>query len=266
MGQRRLNDHGRLRNDELRPEDPDGASRPRHPPADPAQRHHGAPGPYRLLRCSPDAAGAHGALATIQGRRRRPPRRSCRAGRGSTRTDAYKAAEVLFTGVSAGRHGDPLEAACPGNVAAGRHPAATLAYAALRAAAARRRQAEPALRGDDGGLARVRRTGHPARRGRSLGAPTSTSRCGTSLSFGSDFLDAGNYYDPAPDIGVGRRGARGDPRAHDRLDPRTRTRPGGVGIGNGFANQRPWDVGRHQPAGLDRDRQASLPGPAALPG
>jgi hypothetical protein len=69
------------------------------------------------------------------------------------------------------------------------------------------------------------------------------------LSFGSDFLDASTYYDPPV--------VTSDPRGTERAilertiayirDPSHRLR--GVGIGDGFANERPWEAGSNVPPG-----------------
>ena len=70
------------------------------------------------------------------------------------------------------------------------------------------------------------------------------------LAFGSDFLDAGTYYDPEP--------VPADPDATERaLLERTLAYirdPGhglpDVDVGDGFSNQRPWESGSNVPAGL----------------
>jgi hypothetical protein len=70
------------------------------------------------------------------------------------------------------------------------------------------------------------------------------------LSFGSDFLDAGTYYNPEP--------VPATPGAtEDALLERTLTyvrNPANglqdVGVGDGFSNLRPWDSGANVPAGL----------------
>jgi hypothetical protein len=70
------------------------------------------------------------------------------------------------------------------------------------------------------------------------------------LAFGSDFLDAGTYYDPEPVAAA--------PKAtEDALLQRTlafiRNPANGlrdVGVGDGFSNLRPWESGSNVPAGL----------------
>ena len=73
------------------------------------------------------------------------------------------------------------------------------------------------------------------------------------LSFGSEFLDINTYYDPIVDEGPGDalevttdailRGTIAAVR-----DPARDL--GAVGVGNGFASQRPWDAGSTSPVGL----------------
>ena len=70
------------------------------------------------------------------------------------------------------------------------------------------------------------------------------------LSFGSDFLDAGTYYNPPA--------VQTDPDATERAmlertltyvrDPSHGLQD--VDVGDGFSNQRPWDAGSNVPAGL----------------
>ena len=85
------------------------------------------------------------------------------------------------------------------------------------------------------------------------------------LGFGSDFLDADSYYSPAVELGVGDT----DQEILERTIAFIRNPARGlqgVGIGNGFSNQRPWEAGSTEPRGLDGDRQAPLPGMLRMPG
>lgn len=71
------------------------------------------------------------------------------------------------------------------------------------------------------------------------------------LSFGSNFLDAGNYYDPLPPELAGEGDAKEAILAETvryLRDPAHGVP--GVGIGDGFANQTPFPSGATSPAGL----------------
>jgi hypothetical protein len=69
------------------------------------------------------------------------------------------------------------------------------------------------------------------------------------LSFGSDGLDIDNYYDPPIDNGQGEVTSEVLKRTVAWIrDPANGV--SGVGIGNGFANLRPWDAGSTSPPGL----------------
>jgi hypothetical protein len=69
------------------------------------------------------------------------------------------------------------------------------------------------------------------------------------LSFGSDFLEINRYYSPAVEWRDRGPTAAILKRTVEYLrDPANGV--AGVGIGNGFANQRPWDNGTQSPVGL----------------
>src|SRR2546423_4241496 len=88
---------------------------------------------------------------------------------------------------------------------------------------------------------------HEARR--VLGSDAFDVEIWNEFSFGSDFLDASTYYDPPPVNGQGD--------VADAILRRTVTwlrdsshGVSGIGIGDGFSNQRPWDAGSTSPVGL----------------
>lgn len=69
------------------------------------------------------------------------------------------------------------------------------------------------------------------------------------LSFGSAFLNINNYYQPDLETGLKTVQTRLLDRTIDYLrDPTNGVSQ--IGIGNGFANQRPWDNGTESPLGL----------------
>ena len=158
-----------------------------------------------------------------------------------------KAAGILFVSVAAdGRAA--LSKPLPTDLAAGPHPAATLAYAPFQ---------RPTLSGGGpnprfaetlaGWLAYTEAVTRFTRR--ILGSTEFDVEVWNELTFGSSFLDSDTYYDPAVDT------ASGD--TPDVILRRTvaflREPARGLrqmGIGNGFANQRPWDAGSTSPPGL----------------
>ncbi len=139
----------------------------------------------------------------------------------------------------------------PEPLAAGNHPAATLAYRPFE----RPRLADGSPNPDfeetmAGWLDYVDVVTREARE--VLGGTEFDVEIWNELSFGSDFLDAANYYAPASEIGVGET-----EETEREILARTIAfirEPGRgleeVGIGDGFANQRPWEAGGTSPPGL----------------
>ena len=157
-----------------------------------------------------------------------------------------KAAGILFTSVKDGIA--TLSKPLPERLAAGSHAAVTLLYEPF---------ARPRL-ADGGRNPRFERTlagwlryvQSVARFARAtLGSTRFDLEIWNELSFGSDFLDIDSYYSHPVDEGAG-----------DTTDAILRStvawlrRPGSgfasVGIGDGFASQRPWDSGTDSPVGL----------------
>ena len=159
---------------------------------------------------------------------------------------SYKAADVLFTSVHPDGTVD-LSKPIDRDLAAGPHRAATLRYAPFQppslASGAPNPRFEETLAG---WLSYVDTVTRAARE--TLGSDDFDVEVWNELSFGSDFLRAWTYYDPAP-AGVGDVAATILARTVAWLrDPAHGV--SGVGIGNGFANQRPWDAGSTSPPGL----------------
>jgi hypothetical protein len=165
---------------------------------------------------------------------------------GLNRTDDGKAADVLFTSVN-GDGVASLSKPLPHNLSAGEHPAATLRYApfeAPRTADGRRNQAfEATLEGwlsyVEAATAKVRAY---------LRSTDFDVEIWNELSFGSEFLDARTYYQPA------EQGRGNVPEAVLDTTVAFLREPerglSGVGIVNGFASERPWDSGATSPPGL----------------
>ncbi len=207
--------------------------------------HHGAPCPYRffdvrLVQDAPQGARTirvdSATAAAIE------PGRT-----GLNASDDYKAAAILFTGVQPDGTVS-LSKPLPRALKAGAHPAATLAYRPFE----RPRLADGSPNPDfeetlAGWLAYVDVVTRRARE--ILGSTEFDVEVWNELSFGSDFLDASRYYDPAPDVGVGDTDREILERTVALIRDPARGMQG-VGIGNGFANQRPWEAGGTSPPGL----------------
>lgn len=201
--------------------------------------HHGCPGPLRQLEVrvtAPARAGdrvlelAPASVAQVV------PGRT-----GLDSTSTYKAAAFLFKAVS----GTTVTLAKPidRDLSPGLYAASTLRF-------------EPFRRPGEPGFERTMRSwldyaGAVTREVRIvLGSQAFDVEVWNELTFGSDFLDINRYYSP--------KVASGDQRVtEDAILRRTIAllrEPGSgvskVGIGNGFASQRPWDSGVTSPAGL----------------
>jgi len=205
---------------------------------------HGAPGPSRRFDARIVRAASRG------NRRLRLDRTTARAvvpGRSGLDATDGKAADVLFTAVR--RDGlATLSKPLPRGLRAGPHRATTLRYAPFGPPTLPNGRPNPAFeRTLRGWLSYVGAVTREARR--VLKNDEFDVEVWNELSFGSDFLDADEYYDP--------RRARGTGDAERTILSRTvawlRDRShgvAGVGIGNGFASQRPWDSGDTSPPGL----------------
>ena len=175
-------------------------------------------------------------------------------------TDDYKSAAILFTGVLPDGT-VTLSRPLPGSLAAGAHPASILAYRPFERPRLADGSPNPAFEETMAGWLEYVEV--VTRRTREiLGSTEFDVEVWNELGFGSDFLDANSYYSPAPNLGVGDTEQEILERTIAFIrDPARGLQ--GVGIGNGFSNQRPWEAGSTSPVGLDGDRQASLPGHAA---
>jgi hypothetical protein len=176
--------------------------------------------------------------------------------------DEYKAADILFTAV-AGDGWVTLSKPLPRDVEAGRLAAATLLYAPFGSPRLADGTPNPAFESALTGwllyVGATIDTVHDI-----LGSYDFDVEIWNELTFGSDFLDRDTYYDPAVDEGTGD--------VTDELLRRTvawiRSPARGlqsVGIGNGFASQRPWDAGSTSPPGLTAIDKHPYQGPRAFP-
>jgi len=160
---------------------------------------------------------------------------------------AYKAADILFTQVAA-EGTATLSKPLPEPLGAGSYPATTLAYQPFERPLLRDGSPNPAFEATMvGWLSYVDLV---TREGRNtLGSTNFDVEVWNELSFGSGFLDANTYYDPDLDIGTGdtKRAILERTIAWIR-DPAHGL--SGVGIGNGFANQTPFEAGSSSPLGL----------------
>jgi hypothetical protein len=215
----------------------------------------GCPGPLQQLQVRVTAAAHRGARQLTL-----DPASIARVVPGHTGLDSttgYKAAAVLFTSV----HGDTVTLSKPldADLAAGSYAASTLKY-------------EPFTRpGDDdfertmtGWLRYVGLATHEAKS--ILGSQRFDVEVWNELSFGSDFLDADTYYDPAPApdaVGKTEQQLLARTVAYIR-DPAHGVSH--VGIGDGFANERPWDSGATVPRGLTAIDKHPYPPRRTFPG
>ena len=210
---------------------------------------HGEPVPVRRLGLVTTAAAPAGARSVVL-----TPASAASVVPGRTgldATDRFKAAATIITAVGAGGAATlsrPLQAALP----AGPHPGTTLRFEPFARPTLAGGAPNPAFeRALDGWLDYATAIATEARD--VLGPGNFDLEVWNELSFGSDFLDIDTYYDPAIDSGPG------DPFTvtTDALLRRTVAalrEPGlalgPVGIGSGFASQRPWDAGSTSPPGL----------------
>jgi hypothetical protein len=205
---------------------------------------HVLPCPTRVFKVRVVAAARRG------DRRIRIDRATMRAvvpGRSGLNAPDGKAADVLFKDVKPDGTAT-LSKPLPRDLAPGSHPGATLRYAPFgppqRSDGSSNPVFERTLRG---WLSYIGAVTHEARK--VLGSDDFDVEIWNELGFGSDFLYADRYYDPPAQQG------KGDvTRAVlDRTVAWLRDRAHGVsrvGIGNGFASQRPWDAGSTSPRGL----------------
>jgi len=201
--------------------------------------HHGYPGPLRRSRIQVTQPAPAGALKLVLDQRSAAKVTPGRTGLDSS--SDYKAADILLTSVDGTTV--VLSKPLPRDMAPGSYSVSTLRY-------------EPFRRPDDPLFERTMRgwldyVGLVTRQVKAnLGNERFDVEIWNELSFGSDFLDLNRYYDPEV-LG-------GDPAATQDVilrrtlaflrDPANGV--SGVGIGNGFANERPWEAGSTSPNGL----------------
>jgi hypothetical protein len=173
--------------------------------------------------------------------------RTVAPGRTGLNTPEGKAADILFTATKPdGRV--TLSKPLPRDLAAGSYPAATLRYAPFGPPQRSNGSPNPAFeRTLRGWLRYVGVVTSEARK--VLGSDAFDVEIWNELTFGSDFLSAGTYYDPPGQLGKGDVTHVIPARTVAWLrDPAHGV--SGVGIGNGFENQRPWASGATSPPGL----------------
>jgi hypothetical protein len=214
----------------------------------------GCPGPLRKQRIRLTAAARAGdrQIAVDQS-----SARAIVAGHTGLDAPGGKAAAYLFTDVSGTRV--TLSRPLAQSLSAGSHLASTLRY-------------EPFTRPGDPTFEQTMRgwlqyaalaTSYVKE---TLGNDDFDVEVWNELAFGSDFLDAGTYYNPEP--------VPADPDATEQaLLERTLAYirdPGhglaDVNVGDGFSNQRPWDSGSNVPAGLDAIDKHPYPPRRVFPG
>jgi hypothetical protein len=199
----------------------------------------GCPGPLQTFRIKVTASAPAGARQlTID------PGSASRVFPGRTGLDStttYKAAAYLFTRVdgSTVTLSRPLARAVP----AGVYEASTLEYVPFTRPGDRTFQTTMA-----GWLRYVGLVTHAVKS--ILGNEKFDVEVWNELSFGSDFLDVNKYYSPAlvPDALT-----QNEQQILQRTVAYIRDPAHGVsqiGIGDGFANERPWESGANTPAGL----------------
>jgi hypothetical protein len=171
-----------------------------------------------------------------------------------------KAAGILFTSVD--KNGTvtlsrPLPAALP----AGAHPGSTLLYAPFSRPTLDGKPNPAFERTLHGWLAYAGSVAADVRR--MLGSTQFDLEIWNELSFGSDFLDINDYYATPVDHGTGDTIAAILERTVEQLRSEL---PRSVGIGDGFASQRPWDSGATVPAGVTAiDKHPYPPAPQRFP-
>jgi hypothetical protein len=221
----------------------------------------GQPCPARTLdvrTTTPAPAGATTITVDAATRAAIVPGRS-----GLTLPPDRKAAGILFTSVDQSgvvALSRPLPDALP----SGAHPGTTLLYAPFSRPKLADGKSNPAFeRTLQGWLTYASSVAANVRR--ILGSTRFDLEIWNELSFGSDFLDVNDYYATPVDHGTGDTIAAILRRTVERLR-RSNARLGSVGIGDGFASQRPWDSGATVPVGVTAiDKHPYPPAPQRFP-
>jgi hypothetical protein len=205
---------------------------------------HGLPCPTRLFEARVVEAARRGERSI---RLDRATARAVVPGRSGLNALDGKAADVLFKDVKPDGVAT-LSKPLPRDFAPGRYPAATLRYAPFapprRPDGSRNPAFERTLKGWLSYVGVVTRAARKA-----VGSENFDVEIWNELGFGSDFLYSDRYYDPAVQRGKGDVTRAVLERTVAWLrDPAHGVSK--VGIGNGFASQRPWDSGSTSPRGL----------------
>jgi hypothetical protein len=161
--------------------------------------------------------------------------------------DPWRAADVIITEVLPGGLAK-LSRPLPHDLPAGHHQATTLRYAPFGPPRLKNGQPNPMFEETMAGwLAYVGAVTREAKR--IMGGQGFDVEVWNELSFGSDFLFQQRYYEPARE--------EGESSQIDEILKRTvswvrdpRNGVSGIGVGNGFANQTPWESGANSPRGL----------------
>jgi hypothetical protein len=206
--------------------------------------HHGEPCPVRRFTAElavPAAAGSRSVRLTAASARQVVPGRSGLDGPG------YKAAGVLLTGVSPDGTAT-LSRPLPQALRAGGHAATTLRFEPF--GPPRLADGRPNPRFEETLVGWLRYAEAVVRDTRDvLGHQRFDVEIWNELTFGSDFLDQGTYYQPAREQGSGSVTDAILRRTVAMLRKGSSPAPG-IGIGNGFANQTPFAAGSTSPPGL----------------
>jgi hypothetical protein len=206
---------------------------------------HGLPAPARYFDAvllAPARQGDRRVLLARDTARQVVPHKT-----GLNSTDPWRAADVIFTSVSA--HGwATLSRPLPRSLAPGRHSATTLRFAPFGPPRLAGGRPNPLFEETmQGWLIYVGAVTREARR--ALGSDAFDVEVWNELSFGSDFLYQERYYDPPRERGRGDVTAEILKRTVGYLrEPRNGVSK--VRIANGFASQAPWASGATSPRGL----------------
>ena len=179
---------------------------------------------------------------------------------GLTLSPGGKAAAILFTAFETGRRRSRSRFRM--DLSAGDYPAATLLYEPFAKPRLPDGRPNPRFqRTLAGWLGYVHAVANFARQ--TLGSTQFDLEVWNELSFGSDFLDLDSYYSGDVDHGSG------DTTEAILIDTVASVRSShdlaGVGIGDGFASQRPWDSGADSPVGLTALDKHPYPPPREFP-
>ena len=196
---------------------------------------HGIPGPARFfdaVLAQPARSGDRRVRLDPVSAGRVVPHRT-----GLNSEDPWRAADVIFTAVDAAGWAT-LSRPLPRDLAAGAHPAATLRYGPFGPPTLPNGNPNPAF--EDTLTGWLSYVGAVTREAQAiLGSDNFDVEIWNELSFGSDFLYQERYYDPPRERGGGDVTQAILERTVAYLrGPRSGV--GGVGIGDGLANQRPW--------------------------